>query len=94
VGFINRSSQERLLTLMRRYEPAWLTLKKHGRITISAPVEKHPNVIRMISKEKYMDKEFKAREKWRMKFITYRIKGCEITFTLEYRINDLTKGDL
>lgn len=79
---------------MRRYQPIWLSLKKHNRVTISAPIEKHPNVIRMVSKEKYMDTEYQKKYGWRKKYITYRISGTEITFSLEFRTSEIVKGDL
>lgn len=79
---------------MRRYEPIWITLKTHKRVSISAPISKHKNLIRMICKEKWMDTAFHAKETWRKSYITYRINGNQITFTLSYRLNDLVKEDL
>ncbi len=79
---------------MRKYEPIWLTLKKHGRASINAPIEKHRLIIRMVCKEKWQDKEYKSKEKWRMKYITYRINGTTIHFTLDYNMIDLTVKDL
>lgn len=79
---------------MRKYQPIWLTLKTHNRVSISAPKEKHRLIIRMVCKEKWQDSEFKKKEKWRMKYITYRIVNETIHFTLDYRITDITTGEL
>lgn len=79
---------------MRKYEPIWLTLKTHNHVSISAPKEKHPLIIRMVSKEKWQDAEFKKQERWRMKYITYRICDNTIHFSLDYRINDITAKEL
>ena len=79
---------------MRKYQPIWLTLKTHGHVSINAPKEKHRLIIRMVCKEKWQDTEFKKKERWRMKYITYRICDTTIHFSLDYRITDMTAGEL
>lgn len=79
---------------MRQYEPIWITLKTHGRAVISAPKNKHRHIVRMVCKEKWQDKAFNQKEVWRMKYITYRIHEDEITFTLDYCLSHIVRGDL
>lgn len=79
---------------MRKYEPIWIALKTHGSASINAPVKSHPLIVRMVCKEKWLDKKFNKKEGWRMKYITYRIHENTIHFSLDYRTTEITGKDL
>lgn len=40
---------------MRQYEPAWIELKKKGKVRLAVPKGLHRRVVKAILKEKYMD---------------------------------------
>lgn len=44
---------------MRKYYPIWEKLKQEGEVSITAPRVFHKRIIRMVSKEKYMDLAWK-----------------------------------
>lgn len=81
---------------LRMYEPIWLTLKKHKICTITAPAANHARVIKAVIKEKWLDKEWKKREGWRMMYLTYHSSNTDpnlLVFKLSYRVNDLVAKD-
>jgi hypothetical protein len=81
---------------LRQYQPIWLALKKHKTISVYSPPHLHARLIKAVIKEKYMDDRFKKKEGWRKMWLTYSINSetNEVTFFLNYRLNELTAGDL
>ena len=78
---------------MRMYEPVWIALKKHKHVTIRVPPHLHARVIKAVIKEKWLDMPFKKREGWRKMYLTYSIFENEITFSLNYRLNEIVAKD-
>ena len=77
---------------LRMYEPLWEALKKHKSVTISAPPEKHKLIIRMVSKEKWQDTEFKKKEGWRMYWLSYEFSSqdpTQLTFYLNFKLSEM-----
>lgn len=78
----------------RQYEPIWQALKKHKTITVRCPIHTHARLVKAVIKEKWMDTKFKQREGWRKMWLTYSITNDEVTFYLNYRLNELMAKDL
>jgi hypothetical protein len=71
-------------TMMRMYEPAWIELKKKGRVRLAVPRPLHRRVIKAILKEKNQDLAYKLEmleKKTRLK-ITYEQQDSVITIIL------------
>ena len=78
------------------YAPLWQALKTHGVVTVNAPAHLHKRVCKAVIKEKWMDLDFKMKEGWRMKYLTYRCNAekNQITFFLNYKLTDVISKDL
>lgn len=80
----------------RMYAPLWEALKKHSVVSINAPAYLHKRICKAVIKEKWMDTDYKLREGWRMKYLTYSCNAAEnrITFFLNYKLTDILSKDL
>lgn len=80
---------------LRMYVPLWEAIKKHKTVTIAAPAKKHRLIVRMVSKEKWLDQAYKDKLGWRMEWLSYTVNAekTEITFRLNFRLNELLPGE-
>jgi len=68
---------------MRSYEPIWKQLKQDSVVHVVAPPSRHKRIIKAVSKEKWLDTEFRDTGWTR---IVATIETDKITFVLkEYR---------
>jgi len=69
---------------MRTYEPAWLELKKKGKVRLAVPRALHARVLKAVIKEKDMDVGYKLEmleSKIKMR-ITHKRENSVLTLTL------------
>jgi len=70
---------------MRKYQPIWEEIKKHNKISLIAPIERHTRIVTAVRKEKLLDAGWKLLhlengKRFKLKDIS---AGKMITFTLE-----------
>lgn len=79
---------------MRMYQEIWFRLKKNKVVQVTANKALHPRIIKAVTKEKWMDREYKIEIEPRESFMDHTIKGSIITFTLELRLLHVTERDI
>lgn len=80
---------------MREYEPIWRTLKKQRTVSITANRLLHRRIIKAVTKEKWMDIEFKLQNDPLYAKLHVSSKASILTFTLSFhQASTITMKDI
>lgn len=69
---------------MRKYEPIWNDIKKHGFARVKAAPKYHKTIIKAVKKEKYYDQvwKFNTSEKGNTYKLVITVTGEQLSFKL------------
>lgn len=75
---------------MRQYQPIWERLKEKKEVSIAAPVELHPRIIKAVKKEKYKDTGYKLLQSEANKTMKLYITSCDIKGIITFYLQDVS----
>lgn len=81
---------------MREYEPIWIALKQHGKVSLTANRLLHPRIIKAVTKEKWQDLAFKLDIEPKIAILSHHANHSILTFVLDisYRLDFRTRPPL
>jgi len=66
----------------RQYNPIWKRLKAEKKVSVAVPLPLHDRIIKAVTKEKWLDLEYKLQIEPRTATMRHSVKGAVITFRL------------